>query len=180
MKLLAIVLFTGILAGVLVAGCTAPATPPATTPPTTIPPTTVPTTAAPLVDPALVGTWYLKAATGPGGANPFQTMNVQVTAVFTAQGAVGGNGGCNSYSGPYTLTGQTTSNGKGITIGPLVTTLMYCAATSGNEATYLQILQNAVAYTVNTNQQLTITTKDGNLLVFSPAPYGPTAVPIGL
>jgi hypothetical protein len=32
---------------------------------------------------------------------------------------------------------------------------------------------------VNTNQQLTLTDRDGSMLVFGPAPYGTTAVPIG-
>jgi heat shock protein HslJ len=167
--------------GVLVAGCT---TPPVTQPVTTVPTTTVvstpvPTT-APITDAALVGTWYLKAMTGPGGSNPVQTMNVQITAVFSGQGAIGGSGGCNSYNGPYTLTGQVQPNGNGITIGPLITTLMYCADSSNTEQTYLQILQSAVAYTVNTNNQLTITSSAGNLLVFEKTPYGPTSVPIGV
>jgi putative lipoprotein len=118
--------------------------------------------------------------TGPGGANPVQTMNVQITAVFSAQGAVGGSGGCNNYNGGYTLTGQVLPGGNGITIGPLITTLMYCADKSDTEQTYLRILQSAVSYTVNTNQQLTITGSAGNLLVYEKAPYGPTSVPVGV
>lgn len=167
--------------GVLAAGCTtAPVTQPVTTvPPTTVVSTPVPTT-TPVSDPALVGTWYLKAMTGPGGANPVQTMNVQITAVFSAQGAVGGSGGCNNYNGGYTLTGQVLPGGNGITIGPLITTLMYCADKSDTEQTYLRILQSAVSYTVNTNQQLTITGSAGNLLVYGKAPYGPTSVPLGI
>jgi heat shock protein HslJ len=182
MKRIVFCLFVCVCIGVLAAGCTAPpVTQPVSTPipPTTVVSTPVPTT-APVTDAALVGTWYLKAMTGPGGANPVQTMNVQITAVFTAQGAVGGSGGCNNYNGDYTLTGQVTPNGNGITIGPLITTLMYCADKSNTEQTYLQILQNAVAYTVNTNNQLTITSSAGNLLVYEKAPYGPTSVPIGV
>jgi heat shock protein HslJ len=180
MKTVVFCLFVCVCIGVLAAGCTtAPVTQPVTAvPPATIVSTPVPTTS--ITDPALVGTWYLKAMTGPGGANPVQTMNVQITATFTAQGAVGGSGGCNNYNGGYTLTGQVLPNGKGITIGPVVSTMMYCADKSNTEQTYLQILQGAVAYTVNTNGQLTITSNAGSLLVYEKAPYGPTSVPIGV
>jgi heat shock protein HslJ len=180
MKIVVFCLFVCVCTGLLAAGCTAPpATQPVTTgPPVTVMTTPVPTT-APITDPALVGTWYLKAMTGPGGSNPIQTMNVQINAVFTAEGAVGGSGGCNNYNGGYTLTGQVLPSGKGITIGPLITTLMFCADTSDTEQTYLRILQSAVSYTVNTNGQLTITSNAGNLLVYEKTPYGPTSVPIG-
>lgn len=43
-----------------------------------------------------------------------------LTATFTADGQVGGNAGCNSYSGPYKL------DGKSLTVGPLATTMMAC------------------------------------------------------
>lgn len=179
MKVLIIVLFICVFVGVLGAGCTAPVTQPATTVPTTIPATPVPTT-APITDPALVGTWYLKGITQAGGANPMQTMNVQITAVFTADGLVGGSGNCNTYSGPYTLTGQMTQNGKGITIGPLTISPTVCVgADKTTQQSYLTILENAASYTINTNQQLTITGNDGSLLVLSPTPYGATSVPIG-
>lgn len=181
MKRIAIGLFICAFLAILVAGCTTtPVTPPVmTAPPTTPVSTPVPTT-SPITDPALVGTWYLKAATGPGGSSPFQTMGVQITAIFTDQGGLSGFGGCNDYSAQYILTGQVLPNGKGITIGPIISTQKYCVDLSNKEASYLQILQNATSYTVNTNQQLSITDNSGSILLYTPTPYGPTAVPVGL
>ena len=43
-----------------------------------------------------------------------------LTATFTPDGQVAGNGGCNTYSGPYKL------DGTSLTVGPLVTTRMAC------------------------------------------------------
>jgi heat shock protein HslJ len=43
-----------------------------------------------------------------------------LTATFAATGEVGGNAGCNSYSGPYKL------DGTSLTVGPLATTMMAC------------------------------------------------------
>lgn len=180
MKRIVIGLFICAFLAILLAGCTTtPVTPPVTTtPPTTPVSTPVPTT-SPITDPALVGTWYLLAWAGPGGANPVQTIGMQITAIFTSDGGLSGFGGCNNYNGQYTLTGQVLPDGKGITIGPIITTLMFCADSSTTEGTYLSILQNVTSYAVTTNQQLTLTDRDGSTLVFGPAPYGTTAVPIG-
>jgi heat shock protein HslJ len=179
MKRMAISLFICAFIAILVAGCTAPTVaPPATTAPPTTPATPIPTT-APVTDPALAGRWYLKAVTGPGGSTPFQTIGVQITAIFTEQGDLSGFGGCNDYDAQYVLTGEVLPNGKGITIGPIVSTEKYCQDLSTTEASYLQILQNVTSYTVNTNQQLSLTDNSGRILLFSPTPYGVTAVPIG-
>jgi len=166
---------------ILVSGCTSPpATKPATMTPTAIPATInqtpVPTA---LTDPALLGTWYLKAIGEQGGTAPVQVMNSQIAAIFNGQN-ISGFSGCNNYGGPYTLTGQVLPDGKGITIGPLTSTLMYCADTAKTETTYLQILQAAKSYTVNVNQELTITSSIGSSLIYQRTPYSSTAVPQGV
>ncbi len=76
------------------------------------------------------------------------------------------------WQSPATLTGATTKFGNGIIIGPIVSTKKYCEINGQQEATYLQVLQDTMAYTVNLNQ-LSLTDKDQNVLVFKV----PSAVP---
>jgi heat shock protein HslJ len=167
---------------ILMAGCTSLSqTGPGTTVATTVPATMSPTPApAPVIDPSLVGTWYLKMMAEQGGTALVDTMSPQITAVFTNQSNVLGFSGCNNYNGPYTLTGQVLPDGKGISIGPLASSTMYCANTTGTETTYFQILQAAKTYTVNVNQELTINDNSGNTLVYQRTPYSSTFVPKGI
>ena len=59
-----------------------------------------------------------------------------LTATFTADGEVGGNAGCNSYSGPYKL------DGTSLTVGPLATTMKACEqAIMDQETQFLAALQ---------------------------------------
>jgi len=116
-------------------------------------------------DPALQGTWYLKTITTTPGIDKVVTINPPITAIFDSKGKVAGFAGCNNYSGGYSLTGLVYPEGKGITIGPLASTMMYCADTATTETIYLQMLQAAKSYAVN-NNQLDITTVNGSYLVF--------------
>lgn len=179
---LSICLFTCVILAILAAGCISqPTTPPVTTQPpaTTLPVVTSPPATASLQDPALYGVWYLKEMTGTGGSNPVQTMDVPINIIFTDQN-LSGFGGCNDYGGSYSLTGQVLPDGKGISVGPLITTLKYCADTSPTETSYLQILSDAKSYTVNVNQQLSVTDSVGSILVYERTPYGPLSVPRGV
>ena len=63
-----------------------------------------------------------------------------VTATFGADGSVSGSAGCNSYSAPYTLAGDT------LKIGPAVVTRKLCETPAGvmqQEAAFLQALENS-------------------------------------
>jgi heat shock protein HslJ len=62
-----------------------------------------------------------------------------LTAVFGADGTIEGTSGCNHFSGPYM------TDGDGIAIGPLATTLVACASSElqGQEAQYLALLSAA-------------------------------------
>ncbi|OPX70615.1 MAG: META domain protein [Methanoregulaceae archaeon PtaB.Bin009] len=164
---------------IMVAGCVQPSTTPSIPVPTSVTPVTPLPSATPLTDPALLGTWYLKAMTGPGGSSPVQTISPQMDATFSGQGDISGFAGCNHYSGQYILTGEALPNGWGISVGPVLSTLMYCAGTSDIEARFLSSLQNATSYSV-TGDTLTITDHHGGALVFQRTAYGPTAVPRGL
>ncbi len=57
---------------------------------------------------------------------------------------ISGNGGCNSFSGPYSVSGQT------IEIGPLASTMMACTddALNTQEQHYLAALQLATSYRI--------------------------------
>ena len=61
--------------------------------------------------------------------------------------AVGGNGGCNQFNGPYTI------NGQSLRIGPLASTSMACEeAVTTQEQAYLQALQSTTSYELTGNQ----------------------------
>jgi heat shock protein HslJ len=153
-----------LIAAVMIAGCTGtqPVPQPA---PATLPPTVVVTAAAtPVVPTQLAGHWVVtRMAIQDGSAviNP----TTQITLEFMADGTVSGNGGCNNYNGPFTVTGVTTPKGNGISIGPLVSTKKYCQDYTSQETTYLNILQKAMAYNVDGNQ-LSITATTGDVLIY--------------
>ncbi len=69
--------------------------------------------------------------------------DTNLTAEFGKDGALSGNGGCNNFSGSYTVDGQK------IKIGPLASTMMACSDPEGvmdQEAQYLAALQMAETY----------------------------------
>ncbi len=82
-----------------------------------------------------------------------------LTAEFGKDGTLSGNGGCNTYSGPYQV------NGNQITIGPLISTMMACGDPAGvmdQETQYLAALQSAATYQMD-GTALELRTKDGAL-----------------
>jgi putative lipoprotein len=63
------------------------------------------------------------------------------TLFFYADGRVSAFGGCNTFSGPYWVSGSS------ISIGPLAGTLLACVDDiSRQEATYLNAIQSAVSF----------------------------------
>ncbi|MCX6699127.1 MAG: META domain-containing protein [Methanomicrobiales archaeon] len=164
MKLLPYLFLAIVIITVMVAGCTSPQPVPqpvvTTTPATPI--ATTPVT--PAVPVQLIRDWIVTTfGVQDGTAVTYPTTQISLT--FNPDGTLYGNGGCNNYNGPFTLTGQTLAKGSGITVGPLVTTQKVCPVYSAQENTYLQILRNAVAYVVDGNQ-LTITDRTGNVLIY--------------
>jgi heat shock protein HslJ len=153
----------------LVAGCTSqpatPATPTATPSPTET--MAVITPPAPIIDPDLLGTWTLKEIALQGGSAPLVVFNSPITATFDNQGNLGGNGGCNGYSSQYTLSGGVNAFGKDISIGPIISTMMYCESTSNMETQYLQVLQEVTSYSVVNPTTLTMRDNLGSVLTFT-------------
>ena len=146
MQSLSVPLCIILVLGILAAGCASqPRAAPATATPAP-----APTTAAPLTDPALVGTWALKGGMINGGTMPV-LANFRATVTFTND-SFSGSSACNTYSAGYTLTGMTTDLGKTMTIGPIASTKKTCAATSNEESSYLNNLQNTATYTITSNK----------------------------
>lgn len=142
--------------------------PPNTYPLTPVPAQTYVGVPSPMVFP---GTWYLQSILLQGASAPLDVSQYRITATFDNLGQVSGNSGCNNYEGPYSVTGQTTSSGSGIRIGPLSTTLMFCPDTSDTETMYMQILGSAVSYALFPGQTMSITDNLGNSLVYSSSPF---------
>ncbi|MDD1723794.1 MAG: META domain-containing protein [Methanospirillum sp.] len=187
MKLRTVSVVISVLLLVLMAGCTGTgqtetktATPVQTESPATEIPTEAPAgVQTPVADPLLAGTWYLKLISEQNGTAQVQALNPEITVIFDERSNISGYSGCNQYSGQYTLSGSVLPDGKAIEIGPLVVTKKACIDSATTEATYLEILQAAASYLVNTNQELTITDDSGNALVYQRTPYSGTAVPRG-
>jgi heat shock protein HslJ len=147
-------------------GCTIPQ-PPAGTPGATTESTALANTPAAATTPAatggvtesdpLVNTSWQLTTFGPAGAETPVVADSTVTLEFSADGTAGGNTGCNSYGGDYTVEGDTLS------FGEMVSTLMACAdeTVMAQEQAYLEALQSAARFEV-TADQLTIWYDDGN------------------
>jgi heat shock protein HslJ len=68
-----------------------------------------------------------------------------ITLMFVEGGNVTGNGGCNNYTGDYTL------DGNQLTIGELATTRMFCAEPEGamdQETAFLAALQSSTSFQI--------------------------------
>ena len=107
---------------------------------------------------AIQGDWVVTSFyTGDALVSPVQGSTL--TAKFDAK-QVSGESGCNSFSGEYTVNGDT------ISIGTLASTLRACAdpAVDAQEAKYLQALALAKTFTV-TGDRLDLFREDGGFAV---------------
>lgn len=92
------------------------------------------------------------------GAAP--VPDTTITAEFTEDGQVGGSAGCNSYSGPYTVSGSSIKFAES-----MATTLMACdEPVMEQEEAYFQALAATTSFAVN-GEQLTFTDAGGKELV---------------
>jgi heat shock protein HslJ len=116
---------------------------------------------------SLTGTpWRLQSFNNGKGGMATTLSTSKITAIFSEDGRIAGNAGCNNYSGGYQV------DGGSIAIGPLAATEMYCQDPPDvmeTEQTFLKNLGNAASFTI-ANDELTLFDSEGaKLLVFVPA-----------
>ncbi len=105
----------------------------------------------------VTGDW--KLVSYGSAANPTTAVaDVDTSINFDAKGQVNGNVGCNGFGGSYEMKGDT------VTFGAMVSTMMFCEATSDQEQGVLSVLVNTANLKMNGNT-LTITSADGASVV---------------
>jgi heat shock protein HslJ len=164
-SLLVILISTLLLATAAAAGCTSNVTPSLNATSNVTPSLNATTTST--TSPALQlegTTWILTSLATETGMNntlPDTTITAKLN-----DGNVTGSSGCNRYFGSYLL------NRTEIKIGPVGSTLMFCADPDGvmmQEASYQLLLQNVTSYAIS-NNELTLSNSLGNpQLVFETA-----------
>ena len=115
--------------------------------------------------PSIAGSWVATSIAMGSGVVSSETTSA-VTADFTADGAISGSDGCNSYNGTYEV------DGRSIAIGDLASTKMACSSDELNEQSvaYGEALAAATTWNVEPNGILTLYSAEGNVLVtYAPA-----------
>ena len=102
---------------------------------------------------SLTGEW--KLVSYGDAANPTPALPNVETSINFNEGKFGGNVGCNSFGADYT------SEGSNIHIGSVISTMMFCEATSTQESAVLGIVSDKTLKVSMTGNQLTLTTEDG-------------------
>jgi heat shock protein HslJ len=107
----------------------------------------------------LMGTqWQLMSIAG----DPLPD-DITISLEFSEENRAGGTGGCNNYGASYAV------DGESLSFSGAISTMMACAeGIMAQEAAYFAALETAVSYTLN-GDELTITTADGEQLVFNRA-----------
>jgi heat shock protein HslJ len=112
-------------------------------------------TPAPLMD----TNWYLNSFVDAQGQIWTPVSGSPITLLFSADGKINGNAGCNQYFGSYTVSGNALSIGS-----PLGTTVMYCGqpGVMDRETLYLSVLPQTKGYRISGND-LTLSDGTGKL-----------------
>lgn len=111
--------------------------------------------------------WQLTSYAGQDGSETPVPDGVRATARF-AEGRVTGNGGCNSFTGGYTVDGQA------LEIGEVASTLIGCDDDRGEvEAAYLPALQEVAGYRTDPTTLTLVDANDDVLLTFVEAEQVP-------
>ena len=105
-----------------------------------------------------VGEWTL--VTYGDASSPMPALpDVETIINFHEDVPFGGRVGCNSFGSDYKV------DGDQITFGSIVSTMMFCEGISDQESTVLGILTDkTVSFSMN-DDQLTLTSEDGNSVV---------------
>jgi heat shock protein HslJ len=98
---------------------------------------------------SIVGSWAMGSYNNGRGGFQSALADTQVTAVFSEDGKLTGNAGCNTYSGSYTV------DGDKLDIGPVITTKKACAPDiMAQEAAYLRALEAATVFAIQANEMV--------------------------
>ena len=114
----------------------------------------------------LAGTSWTLASLAENGTMIPVLDGTTVTAIFNADGNVGGNAGCNSYGAGYTV------DGANLTIEPAIRTEMYCNEPPGlmaQEDRYLALLADVASYRIENDRLILADSEGTDLLVFEKA-----------
>jgi len=118
----------------------------------------------PIIQPPLANTDWILEAMGPSGDLEPALATTDVTLSFGDDGKLGGNGGCNGYSGDY----ESALSGD-LSVSDITSTLMLCTkpGVAAQEHAFLDALDEAESYKV-VSGKLQITAED-TVLVLRPA-----------
>jgi heat shock protein HslJ len=99
------------------------------------------------IEPSYIGSWHVTGYDNGTGSVVPPVADSALTAVFSLDGAIAGDSGCNTYSGPYTV------NRRSMTIGPLATSRAACSTTDldAQEQQYLAALQAVTDWATEAN-----------------------------
>ena len=107
---------------------------------------------------SLTGKWKLISYGDASNPTP-AVSNVEASISFDEDGQFGGNVGCNGFGADYEVSGDK------ITFGSIMSTMMFCEETSSQEGAVLGILSDKTVNFEIDGEQLTITSKDGALII---------------
>ncbi len=103
----------------------------------------------------ITGEWKLVSYGAASNPTP-AIQNVDTSIKFEANGNVGGNVGCNSFGGNYDI------NADKIAFNSIVSTMMFCEATSAQESAVLGVFSDNMKLPVQLNDDtLKITSANG-------------------
>ena len=106
---------------------------------------------------SLAGEWKL-VSYGDADAPTLALPGVDTSISFD-EGQFGGTVGCNTFGGDYTL------NSDQMSIGSVISTLMFCDQTSAQESAVLAILSDKTMIITQSGNLLTLSSGDGNSVV---------------
>ena len=115
---------------------------------------------------SLIGVAWSAQAVGEGEVVSSLIAGTQITALFTKQGILSGNAGCNNYNAAYTVDGNT------LRVDPAASTRINCTAPEGimeQEQRYLSALESVAAYRID-GATLELLDGDGALVLSFVAP----------
>ena len=106
---------------------------------------------------SLTGEW--KLVSYGDVAAPTPALPGVDTSISFEEGQFGGTVGCNSFGGDYTL------NGDQMSIGSIISTMMFCDQTSAQESAVLAILSDKTMTVTYSGNLLTLSSEDGKSVV---------------